>query len=299
MLELRQLQYFVALGEELHFGRASERLRISKPTLSQQLRVLERHLGVVLLERRHHLRLTQAGQVLLNEARELLGHYERLRAAVSAAALHPTPLEVRITNGLEIVLHDRLERLAQDGAPAVNLVVTNGVDAEHAVLAGLADAALVWAPTGSGEGLLSEGVGQAEVCLVMPNDHPLAHHEEVPVSALQQERVVLFPRASGPRVHDAYMAHLFPREPQPRQIITPRGPVVGMEDMLREATERRAVVPFVRAVATALCPPQMVLRPIDPPLQLPIHLVCRDCSQAEIGSLLELLRLDAQSDPAR
>ena len=73
-VELRQLTYFVAVAEELHFGRAAERLHLASPSLSQQISNLERELGTQLLIRdRRHVELTPAGSQFLTDAREVLG----------------------------------------------------------------------------------------------------------------------------------------------------------------------------------------------------------------------------------
>ena len=91
-VELRQLTYFVAVAEELHFGRAAARLHIAGPSLSQQISNLERELGTQLLVRdRRHVELTPAGSRLLTDAREVLAAAARASRSGAWRSRGPAP----------------------------------------------------------------------------------------------------------------------------------------------------------------------------------------------------------------
>src|ERR1700678_3174288 len=84
-VHVRDLRYFVAVAEELHFTRAAERLFISQPALSKQIRALERTLGAPLFDRRGEIQLTPAGEALLPQARRVLGEWDAALDAVEQA----------------------------------------------------------------------------------------------------------------------------------------------------------------------------------------------------------------------
>ena len=137
-MELRQLRYFVAVAEELHFARASKRLRIAAPSLSQQIKSLEASLGTLLFVRdRRHVELTGAGRMLLPDAREILDLAARAQRRVAGAT---GPLRVGYVSWLP-------DQLAT--SPELDIRVDEWVMPSHVqiarVLDGGLDAAIAWA----------------------------------------------------------------------------------------------------------------------------------------------------------
>lgn len=143
-MELRQLRYFVAVAEELHFGRAAARLRIAGPSLSQQIKGLERDLGVRLFDRdRRSVAMTPAGGTLLAQARAVLAQADELRR--SAAGLVTTePVQLGYVGRLPPDLAARVSGVAQLHADA--WVMPSRVQAGR-VADGSIDLAICWAQT--------------------------------------------------------------------------------------------------------------------------------------------------------
>ncbi|MFC4562148.1 LysR family transcriptional regulator [Nocardiopsis mangrovi] len=147
-LQIRQLRYFVAVAEELHFGRAAKRLDMAQPPLSRAIRELERGLGVPLLERTtRHVTLTPAGEVLLRDARSILDTV----AAAARRAQHagrPAPrlrlaLKADYDGGL---LPQILAAYRSEAAVPVELVLGGKGEQLPALCSGLADIALLPLP---------------------------------------------------------------------------------------------------------------------------------------------------------
>jgi DNA-binding transcriptional LysR family regulator len=290
-MELRQLRYFVAVAEEKNYGGAAARLRISKPTLSQQISVLERSLGAILVERGHGaLALTPAGAALLREARTVLAAADRARTAVETAHLGEVPLNVRVSNGVQHLLGKRLLALERDPRIKVSWTVTSAVDAEEAILTGRADAAVGWLPGTEHSTLHAEQVYACDACLVLSDDHRLAALDVIPVAALRDEPVAMFPRYKAAGLWDLFTQHLLPDGPKPGQIITSGDGLDPMRGFLKAAFEGRAVGPYVAGVAVRLLPAGMTARQLDPPLQVPVYLVSREPTRPALRRLAEVLR---------
>jgi DNA-binding transcriptional LysR family regulator len=172
-MELRQLSYFVAVAEELHFGRAAERLHIVQPAVSQQVRRLERELGVELFDRSpRRVTLTAAGARFLPEARAVLAAAARARATVTTTrSVSPGVLRLGTSAGLG----DHLERLLDRLAPGLTVELVYGPTAERAeqVRDGRLDATFVRG-THRYPGLRRIPAWQEPLFVALSARHPLA-----------------------------------------------------------------------------------------------------------------------------
>ncbi|NEB75420.1 LysR family transcriptional regulator [Streptomyces sp. SID14478] len=202
-MELRQLSYFVAVAEELHFGRAAEKLHIVQSAVSQQIRRLERDLGRDLFDRSpRHVRLTGAGERLLPEARAVLVAAERARAAVARR----TVLRLGTSTGLGEHL-DRVLGAFADLAPhlGVELVSAPTQERLREVQEGRLDAAFLRAGADGPElapGLRAVPVWQEPLLAALPARHPLAAAPDVAVADLAELPLGLTDRRNHPALVD-------------------------------------------------------------------------------------------------
>jgi DNA-binding transcriptional LysR family regulator len=208
-VETRELRYFVTLAEELHFGRAAQRLGIAQPPLSRAIRQLERRLGVTLVERTSRsARLTAAGEVLLHEGRLAL---EAVAAATRRAqrAGCPQARLVLVTkpggdSGLLPAILADYE--AQPGAVPVEIVF--GTRERAAMLRdGRADVGLLHSPQDDLTGLDAEELLTQHQVVLLPERHPLAQRASVCLADLDGETMPRWPgmpggNGTGPLVRD-------------------------------------------------------------------------------------------------
>ncbi|MFF9623804.1 LysR family transcriptional regulator [Streptomyces griseosporeus] len=204
-MELRQLRYFVVVAEESGFGRAAERLNIVQSAVSQQIRVLERALGVTLFDRTsRRVRLSAAGERLLPEARAVLAAADRARDVV-AGILAGTEGVLRL--GTVQVPGDRMYRaLAAFAAlaPRVRVRLAKLPPAERlaAARAGELDAVLVRAlPPGRTAGLESVPVWTDPLYAALPEAHPLAGEPRLRLEQLAALPLRLAPHERNPPFH--------------------------------------------------------------------------------------------------
>ncbi|MGX6607964.1 LysR family transcriptional regulator [Micromonosporaceae bacterium Da 78-11] len=174
-METRELRYFVAVAEELHFGRAAHRLGIAQPPLSRAIRQLERRLGVTLLERNSRsVALTDAGSMLLVEGRAALDAVDAADRRTRRAAL-ATPGLVLVTKAgaSSELLAKLLDAYAvEPGAVPVDVLLCGVAEQERLLRDGRADVALLHLPFDSTTGLDTETLCAEGQVAVLPAGHP-------------------------------------------------------------------------------------------------------------------------------
>ena len=202
-METRELRYFVAVAEELHFGRAAQRLMMAQPPLSRAIQQLERRLGVVLLHRSARaVTLTPAGAVLLREARLALDTVEAAeRRTLRAAAERPALVLAAKAGASSRLLSALLHAYAsQPGAVPVEVMLGGPGQPETLLRTGRADVALLHRPYDETAGLDTEDLYTEPQVLVLPAGHPLAsrpHLTWAEVEALTDPPLPRWPEPDG------------------------------------------------------------------------------------------------------
>ena len=208
-MELRHLRYFVAVAEELHFGHAANRLHTSQPSLSQQIRDLERELKVELfLRTKRRVTLTPAGQRFLQEARGILSSAERAAGlAREAARGESRKLAVGISPETDWLFLGKALRLFAEHAPSVEIVFQNLTPEAQvaALLGGHLDVGFVGLPL-EAEGMVTETTGRARLVVALPERHPMARKTDLKLEELSKEAYVLWPRHLSPGSYDGLLS---------------------------------------------------------------------------------------------
>ncbi|EPJ34241.1 putative HTH-type transcriptional regulator YnfL [Streptomyces afghaniensis 772] len=220
-VHVRDLRYFVAVAEELHFTRAAERLYVSQPALSKQVRALERQLGIELFRRdRHGVALTDAGTALLPHARRVLADWAEGAAAVEAAraAQHSTLVVGMSTSpvrgGLLPAIRSRFT--AAHPEAVIQLRQVNWEDPSAGLADGAADVAFVWLPLPGQERYDWTVVAEEPLMVALPDTHPLSDRTEVDFTDLLDEPFLALPKSTGP-LRDYWLA-LDARDGRPPRI---------------------------------------------------------------------------------
>lgn len=204
-VELRHLRYFVAVAEELHFGRAAARLHIAQPPLSQQIRRLESELGVRLFHRTHRqVELTDAGRALLREAQRTLVQADRaVQVAMRAGRGEVGRLVIGYMASAELSVFPKVLPAFRTHYPEVELVLQIVPPAEQflRLREGRLHVGFLRLPA-TDRALTIVPIFREPLLAVLPDRHPLARRRAVSLRALCDERFVLFPRQHAPGYYD-------------------------------------------------------------------------------------------------
>jgi DNA-binding transcriptional LysR family regulator len=207
-MELRHMKYFIAVAEELHFGRAAERLHMAQPPLSQQIKKLEEELGVLLFARtKRKVELTAAGQLFLEEARLTLLQAERAkRIAVEADQGIRGRIRVGFVTSACYSILPVLVRRFRQANPLIDLELVEMTPSRQleAMEEGQIDVGLLRPPVANTcfqlETLLEEPLVAA-----LPSNHRKSDQKAIALKSLSEDAFVLFPRRHGPGIYDVIM----------------------------------------------------------------------------------------------
>ena len=208
-IELRHLRYFLAVSEELHFGRAAQRLHIAQPPLSQAIRKLEQELGVSLLRRTSRVvTQTEAGRVFAEEARTVLASFDRALAEARKAGGVGTKLRIGCAVNLAIERLLRFLTALHETEPALEAHVTHLSAFEQVarLRRGDLDLAIFFHAEEYDDLEMSPVFSGEPLAVYLPLDHRLAAREVLGPSDLAGETLVTFPREANPALHDHLLA---------------------------------------------------------------------------------------------
>lgn len=206
MIETRLLHQFIAVAEELHFNRAAQRLHMAQPPLSQAIRRLEHEIGAPLFERTNRsVSLTPAGADFLVTARKVVclleEGIEQTRRVAQGIEGHLTLTFINI-----VPYHALLSALQgfRSAFPAISFTMREATTQEQveALEQGRADLAFMRPPGRTAPGLIFEPILREPILIGLPASHPLASHEIIPLTALQNDAFVFPPRHLGQGFHD-------------------------------------------------------------------------------------------------
>lgn len=255
-MELRHLRYFVAVAEELNFGRAAQRLHIAQPPLSRQIRDLEREVGTPLFERgARGVELTHAGRAFLPEVRLTLAQAERAQRTAQRAARGETGrlrvgfVEAATHSGiLPDVLSFFRMHLPSIGLSLLEMDSMQQVDA---LREGRIDIGIVGTvPLDAERWLRAESVFAEPLVLAVPHEHVLSGRRRFTLADLAPESFVLFPRYAAPTLYDDIVARCRAAGFSPR--------------VTQEAAGWHTMVSLVSAGVGVAFVPQSLARPPQP-----------------------------------
>ncbi len=269
-LDPRLLRPFVVLAEELHFGRAAERLHVTQPALSQQVKRLEEQLGLGLFARtRARVELTDAGGIILGPARAAV---DAAAEAESVAAELAGAERGRLRIGISPGTHELAQRVLAElrtRRPGLTLDAkqdNSGVLCAD-VAAGRLDVAIAFEPEHV-DGTVCEEISRVAAVVAVAAGHPLARRQTVALTELAGERFALVDLAGGRGYNRAIVEHCRVAGFEPMLDDDPHGPMAW-----ETAVRTRAAVGLTTRASAVSTAREIALVELDPPLEFAITLV--------------------------
>ncbi len=285
-MELKHLGAFVALADELHFGRAAERLCIVQSALSMQIKSLETSLGVRLFDRdRHKVALSEAGRLFLPEARATLDQAARAAQVVRLSTRGEIgTLRLGFVSSVLPKLLPALVRTLHTRYPRITLELKDmpTPDQIAALHAGRLDFGLGRLPIPS-SGLASRVVMEESFVVAVPASHGLARRREIAPDELRGQRAFVLARRYAPGMFDALLAAL-----GAQQVTLDIARELGEYTTMLALVAAGLGIGLIPAEAAAAVPPNVVARPLLlPAYRAPLGLIWR-----EDGSALKRVFMD-------
>ena len=272
-MELRHLRYFVAIGEEQHYGRAAIRLRVAQPALSRQIQDLEKELGFKLFERLPRgVKLNAAGKLFLEDARRILQELNEAAArAARVASGRSGTLRVGFTENSSWrgVVPDSFRRYREKQPDAELQLQPEGSQAQlEAIRSGRLDAGFVNFMPESDLELDQLLVARQHVELAVPKRHPLTRLKKLRLRDLADAPFVWFPRRANPAFYDRMMLECYRGG-----LKSPRIVQEGVnEPTILSLVSTGMGVGWVLATARWRCPESVLILPVVD-LNMPLTLV--------------------------
>jgi len=246
----RQLQSFIAVAEELHFGRAAKRVHLSQPALSLQIKSMEEELQVTLLSRsRRKTELTQSGQIFLPEAREVLQRIEQAISKVRRASLGEVgTLNVGFISTAAAVILPPLVKRFRAKHTHVDIDLRNVLTADQVpqLQEGKLDVGFLRVPLQTPPEIRTRVVHREPFVLLVPANDPLAHKPELRLSDCSKSNFIMYCRKMAPGFHDQIMNILH------RNGLTPH--------VVQEAAEMYTLISLVAAgLGVAVAPASVAM----------------------------------------
>ncbi|HMJ00160.1 MAG TPA: LysR substrate-binding domain-containing protein [Gaiellaceae bacterium] len=270
-IELRHLRYFLAVFEELHFGRAAKRLRIAQPPLSQAIRKIESELGVQLFERTSRtVSATDAGVILATEARKVLSAFDTAVSEARRAGGAASPLRIGCVPHLPIQPLLRFLGALHDQDPNLRVQVThlNFIEQARGLGAGELDLGIFHEARDHPD-IESEPLFVGELLAAfLPPGHRLADRTVLRPDDLRSETLVVFPQEASPALHEGLLTRIAKAGYQFEDVRDAGG--MNPRDVMLSVAEGLGVALGPVSLQEVSDVGSIVLRrPLEPPLSMP------------------------------